>query len=161
PFQARLGAVRGRGGTDFRPVLDPAFWRKHRPAVIAYFTDGCGPAPPAPPPCPLLWCLTPGGHRPADSGPGGTPPPGPGTGSTPRSHLSSDWRAATPSRAGPPRRDVPLSGTRCRGRRGLAHSGLAIRLLDLPLRAEGCGAGPLHGGGQTENEMPFALRREG
>jgi predicted metal-dependent peptidase len=68
PFQGRLGAVHGRGGTDFRPVLDPVFLRKHCPKVIVYFTDGCGPAPPSPPPVPLLWCLTPDGQRPTGYG---------------------------------------------------------------------------------------------
>jgi hypothetical protein len=67
-FSGRLTAVRGRGGTDFRQVLNPAFWRKYSPGVIVYFTDGRGPAPPDPPACPLLWCLTPGGRRPAGYG---------------------------------------------------------------------------------------------
>src|SRR5262249_11122327 len=68
PFRGRLAAVRGRGGTDFRPVLDPEFHRRHRPDVIVYFTDGRGPAPPAPPGWPVLWCLAAGGRRPDNYG---------------------------------------------------------------------------------------------
>jgi predicted metal-dependent peptidase len=67
-FCGKVGAVRGRGSTDFRPVLAPAFWRAIRPDVIVYFTDGNGPAPPLPPACPLLWCLVPGGRRLAEYG---------------------------------------------------------------------------------------------
>jgi predicted metal-dependent peptidase len=63
-----LEAVCGRGGTDFRPPLESAFLRRHRPDLVVYFTDGAGPAPAAPPRCPVLWCLLPGGQRPAQWG---------------------------------------------------------------------------------------------
>jgi len=59
------GSFSGRGGTDFRPPLEPAFQRRHRPDLIIYFTDGFGPAPETPPRSPVIWCLTPGGRPPA------------------------------------------------------------------------------------------------
>jgi hypothetical protein len=56
---------RGRGGTDFRPPLEPEFLRRHHPDLIILFTDGDGPAPEAAPrPC-IIWCLTADGHPPA------------------------------------------------------------------------------------------------
>jgi hypothetical protein len=64
----RLGDFVGRGGTDFRPPLEPAFLRRHRPDLVVFFTDGCGPAPAVPPRVPVLWCLSPGGRRPAPWG---------------------------------------------------------------------------------------------
>jgi predicted metal-dependent peptidase len=57
--------VRGRGGTDLRPPLDRHFLRKHRPDLVVYFTDGDGPAPDKPPGPALIWCLVPGGRKPA------------------------------------------------------------------------------------------------
>jgi predicted metal-dependent peptidase len=63
-----LGAVHGRGGTDFRPPLVRNFLRKHRPDLVVYFTDGFGPAPLRGPQVPLAWCLVPGGRRPATWG---------------------------------------------------------------------------------------------
>lgn len=64
-YAGRLQQVQGRGGTDFRPPLEPAFLRRLRPGLILYFTDGCGEAPAKPPACPMVWCLTPGGEPPA------------------------------------------------------------------------------------------------
>jgi predicted metal-dependent peptidase len=58
----------GRGGTDLRPPLEPAFLRRHRADLAIYFTDGDGPAPDRPPRTPLIWCLTPGGRRPTSWG---------------------------------------------------------------------------------------------
>jgi predicted metal-dependent peptidase len=63
-----LFRARGRGGTDLRPPLEAAFLRQHRPDVVIYLTDGFGPAPDRPPRMPLIWCLTPGGRRPASWG---------------------------------------------------------------------------------------------
>jgi predicted metal-dependent peptidase len=67
-YHQRLKHVEGRGGTDFRPALDPAFLRPLRPGVILYFTDGLGEAPSLPPAWPLIWCLVPGGQPPCSWG---------------------------------------------------------------------------------------------
>jgi predicted metal-dependent peptidase len=64
----RLGSFRGRGGTDFRPPLEPGFLRRHRPDLVVFFTDGYGPAPAVPPRIPVLWCLIAGGRAPAPWG---------------------------------------------------------------------------------------------
>lgn len=64
----RLESVTGRGGTDFRPPLETAFLRQHRPGVVVYFTDGFGPAPESAPCVPVIWCLVPGGESPAPWG---------------------------------------------------------------------------------------------
>jgi predicted metal-dependent peptidase len=63
-----LTSVCGRGGTDFRPPLESAFLRQHRPDLAIVFTDGMGPAPEHAPGPPLIWCLAPGGSPPADWG---------------------------------------------------------------------------------------------
>lgn len=68
PFRGTMERVCGRGGTDLRPPFDEALLAKVRPDVIICFTDGCGPAPDRPPRVPVIWCLSPGGHRPADWG---------------------------------------------------------------------------------------------
>lgn len=68
PFTSRLTTVEGRGGTDLRPPLEPAFLAKHRPAVVLFFTDGYGAAPEQRPRVPVLWCLTATGRRPAPWG---------------------------------------------------------------------------------------------
>lgn len=60
--------VTGRGGTDFRPVFEPEFLRRHKPDLIVYFTDGFGTAPERPPRVPVIWCLTPHGEAPTDWG---------------------------------------------------------------------------------------------
>jgi predicted metal-dependent peptidase len=52
--------VVGRGGTDLRPVFEPAFLREHQPDGIVYFTDGCGPYPMEDPGIKTLWVLTSG-----------------------------------------------------------------------------------------------------
>ncbi len=49
---SRLGEVTGRGGTDFRPPLEPEFLRRLRADLVVYFTDGFGPAPEVPRTCP-------------------------------------------------------------------------------------------------------------
>jgi predicted metal-dependent peptidase len=58
PFAGALGQVAGRGGTDLRPVFDPAFLGARRPDGVIYFTDGLGPFPERPPAVPVLWVLT-------------------------------------------------------------------------------------------------------
>src|SRR5262249_5735818 len=63
-----LGRVLGRGGPALRPPLDPRFLGEHRPDLVVFFTDGLGPAPERPPRPPLIWCLGPGGARPAPWG---------------------------------------------------------------------------------------------
>jgi predicted metal-dependent peptidase len=60
-----LERVQGRGGTDLRPPLERAFLREHRPDLVLVFTDGFGPAPERPPGIPVVWCVLPGGVRPA------------------------------------------------------------------------------------------------
>jgi len=67
-YQAPLVALHGRGGTDFRPPLARRFLRTHRPDLVVYFTDGFGPAAPRAPHVPVVWCLVPGGQRPAGWG---------------------------------------------------------------------------------------------
>ncbi|MBI1853412.1 MAG: hypothetical protein HYR85_23985 [Planctomycetes bacterium] len=68
PFQGAITAVRGRGGTDFRPPLEREFLSQHRPDIVIIFTDGVGPAHAAPPPIPVVWCLTEGGQKPVSWG---------------------------------------------------------------------------------------------
>ena len=63
-----IESVRGRGGTSFKPPLEPAFLREQKPDLVVYFTDGHGPAPANAPPVPLIWCLTPGGKKPCEWG---------------------------------------------------------------------------------------------
>ena len=67
-YNAPLTAVHGRGGTDLRPPLTSKFLRKHRPDLVVYFTDGFGPAPQLAPKEQVVWCLVPGGRRPAGWG---------------------------------------------------------------------------------------------
>jgi predicted metal-dependent peptidase len=58
PFRGVLTSVKGRGGTDLRPVFAPAFLMRHGADGVVYFTDGMGPHPDHPPPIPVLWMLT-------------------------------------------------------------------------------------------------------
>ena len=67
-YRAPLTSVHGSGGTDLRPPLASEFLQEHRPDLIVFFTDGGGPAPERAPRVPLIWCLVPGGQRPADWG---------------------------------------------------------------------------------------------
>ena len=45
--------VKGRGGTDFRPIIEELL--KHDPVVIIYFTDLEGTFPAKRPPVPVIW----------------------------------------------------------------------------------------------------------
>lgn len=58
PFTGAIRDLRGRGGTDLRPVFEPAFLARHSPDGILYFTDGEGPWPAEAPTTPTLWVLT-------------------------------------------------------------------------------------------------------
>lgn len=58
PFTGALHEVRGRGGTDLRPVFAPSVLGRVRPDGVIYFTDGQGPFPEQAPPVPVLWVLT-------------------------------------------------------------------------------------------------------
>jgi predicted metal-dependent peptidase len=58
PFEDTLPNVRGRGGTDLRPVFEPDFLAEHRPDGIVYFSDGFGPYPEEDPGVETLWVLT-------------------------------------------------------------------------------------------------------
>jgi len=57
-YRGHIAKVHGRGGTDFRPALEPAFLRHTRADLVLYFTDGGGPCPDNPPQVPVLWILT-------------------------------------------------------------------------------------------------------
>ena len=59
-----IKSVRGRGGTDLRPPLDPAFLKKQKAGLVVYFTDGEGPAPEKEPSIPVIWAITKGGEKP-------------------------------------------------------------------------------------------------
>ncbi len=58
PWAGALENVKGRGGTDLRPVFSDPVLAAQRIEGVVYFTDGDGPAPEAPPPLPVLWILT-------------------------------------------------------------------------------------------------------
>jgi predicted metal-dependent peptidase len=58
PFAGTLESVKGRGGTDLRPVFDPRFLGAHGADGVIYFTDGDGPYPETAPRVPTLWMLT-------------------------------------------------------------------------------------------------------
>ena len=58
PFRGALTSLKGRGGTDLRPVFAPAFLAKHGADGVVYFTDGQGPHADHPPRVPVLWMLT-------------------------------------------------------------------------------------------------------
>lgn len=60
--------VQGRGGTDFRPVFDPAFLQVHRPDLLIYFSDGRGKVPLEAPRIPVIWALTVNGRIPCSWG---------------------------------------------------------------------------------------------
>lgn len=45
--------AKGRGGTDFQPIIEELL--KHDPVCIVYFTDTCGTFPSRIPPVPVLW----------------------------------------------------------------------------------------------------------
>ncbi|MET0343797.1 MAG: VWA-like domain-containing protein [Polyangiales bacterium] len=57
-FTGTIDRVKGRGGTDLRPVFEPAFLCARGADGVVYFTDGDGPYPDLPPPIPVLWMLT-------------------------------------------------------------------------------------------------------
>lgn len=58
-FRHRLEEVSGGGGTDYRPVFESRFLRRHRPDAVVYFTDGrCRDYPDSSPPVSTLWVLT-------------------------------------------------------------------------------------------------------
>lgn len=69
-YSSALDAVHGGGGTDLRPPLRAALLAEHRPDVIVYFTDGFADTkvPGVQPNTQVIWCLTPGGVRPASWG---------------------------------------------------------------------------------------------
>jgi predicted metal-dependent peptidase len=68
PYRGKVEVVHGRGGTDLRPPLKPAFLRKHQADLVVFFTDDCGPAPERAPPVEVIWCITGEGKRPAEWG---------------------------------------------------------------------------------------------
>ncbi len=57
-FRRTIEHVKGRGGTDLRPVFDSRFIRTWSLDGIIYFTDGEGPYPEHQPSIPVLWMLT-------------------------------------------------------------------------------------------------------
>ena len=62
PFGGKIECVTGRGGTDLRPVFEPALLRAHGIDGVVYFTDGDGPFLDEPAIVPTLWVLTKPGH---------------------------------------------------------------------------------------------------
>ena len=58
PFRGVVDQVKGRGGTDLRPVFEPRLLRALRADGVVYFTDGEGPYPELAPSVPVLWLLT-------------------------------------------------------------------------------------------------------
>ena len=65
PFDPnRQWKATGGGGTDFRPVF--RYVDEHPeldPALLIYFTDGCGDCPERPPAYPVMWLLTKDGRE--------------------------------------------------------------------------------------------------
>ena len=53
-----ITSVKGRGGTDLRPVFEPNVLMRHSVDGVVYFTDGDGPVPDREPKVPVLWMLT-------------------------------------------------------------------------------------------------------
>ena len=58
PCRGLLTSVKGRGGTDLRPVFEPNVLARHGADGVVYFTDGDGPFPEQEPRVPVLWMLT-------------------------------------------------------------------------------------------------------
>jgi predicted metal-dependent peptidase len=58
PFRGEITSVKGRGGTDLRPLFAPSFLARHGADGVVYFTDGQGPHLDHPPKIPVLWMLT-------------------------------------------------------------------------------------------------------
>ena len=58
PFRGLVTSVKGRGGTDLRPVFQPNVLGRHGADGVVYFTDGDGPFPDNEPKVPVLWMLT-------------------------------------------------------------------------------------------------------
>lgn len=55
--------LKGGGGTDFRPVFEAIRTGKRKPNILVFATDGCGPAPAAPPKgVHVIWLLV-GSYR--------------------------------------------------------------------------------------------------
>jgi predicted metal-dependent peptidase len=65
PFAGPITRIVGRGATDFRPPLEPAFLAAIRPDVVVYFCDGDGAVPVKAPRIPVIWAISAGGRRPA------------------------------------------------------------------------------------------------
>jgi len=58
PFKGELVSVRGRGGTDLRPLFARELLAEHAPDTVVYFTDGEGGFPREAPPVKTIWVLT-------------------------------------------------------------------------------------------------------
>jgi predicted metal-dependent peptidase len=56
-----MANMKGRGGTDFRPVFDEIAKFREQPDLLVFQTDLYGPFPDEPPPYPVTWLVTPGG----------------------------------------------------------------------------------------------------
>jgi predicted metal-dependent peptidase len=66
-----LKNLKGRGGTDFRPVFEEIAKWPEKPEILVFQTDGFGPAPATPPGYKVIWLITPNGRVPwaaADEG---------------------------------------------------------------------------------------------
>lgn len=53
---------KGRGGTDFQPIID--YVQEHKYDGVVIFTDGCAPAPTRPTKSKVLWLLTSAQYKP-------------------------------------------------------------------------------------------------
>jgi hypothetical protein len=71
-----LTNLKGRGGTDFRPVFEHIKGMQKQPDVLVFQTDGGGPAPEEPPGYKTIWLITPGGQLPYLESAGGPVPYG-------------------------------------------------------------------------------------
>jgi predicted metal-dependent peptidase len=64
PLEDLVRAIRGGGGTDFRPVFDWVREQGMMPSALVFLTDGMGTYPDQPPPYPVLWVLSPQHQKP-------------------------------------------------------------------------------------------------
>jgi predicted metal-dependent peptidase len=64
PREDLVRAIKGGGGTDFRPVFDWVREQGMMPSALVFLTDGMGTYPDQPPPYPVLWVLSPQHQKP-------------------------------------------------------------------------------------------------
>ena len=64
PVSDLVPAIKGGGGTDFRPVFEWVREQGILPSALVFLTDGMGTYPDQPPPYPVLWVLSPQHEKP-------------------------------------------------------------------------------------------------